>query len=301
MVKSIASCCNYILDHHRNAMYPSHNLYSQIDIANCSLLSFQKDQLAVVKKGLRLSWIFVYGLRPWYAWLSRYPKELTPEKLVETIGHDSTKIASFGEGLRSTVTDTASKVTEYVGKMHRSPGAIDRDQAVLLYMLIRLHRPKVVVETGVGQGVSTTFLLKGLHDNEEGRLFSIDLPFYEGGSNSTRWPFTEIYPIPKGLQPGWMVPDYLRDRWELLQGDTKVALGPLLDRLGSIDLFLQDDLHDYRHMLWEFRTTWPHISKDGLLFSHDWAKNPALCQFVRDNSLSSFKCCRICCVSKLYT
>lgn len=259
------------------------------------------EQPAAAKKGLRLSWILVYGLRPWYAWLTRYPRELKPEELVKVLGHDPTAIASYGEGLRSTVTDTASKVTDYVGKMHRSPGAIDRDQAVLFYLLIRLHRPKVVVETGVGQGVSTTFILKGLHDNEEGRLFSIDLPSFEGGQNPTRLPLDEIYPIPKGLLPGWMVPDYLRDRWELLQGDAKDILDPLLDRLGSIDLFLQDDLHDYRHMLWEFRTAWPHIGKDGLLFSHDWAKNPSLCQFVWENSLSPIKCCRMGCVSWLFS
>jgi hypothetical protein len=260
------------------------------------------DQLAAAeKKELRLSWIFLYGPRPWYTWFSHYPRGLRPEELVLALGHDPAKIVSFGEGLRSTVTNTASKVTEYVGKMHRSPGAIDRDQAVLLYLLVRLHRPKVVVEAGVAQGVSTTFILKGLHDNEEGRLFSIDLPSFEGEPYPPRLPLEEVYPIPKGLLPGWMVPDHLRDRWELLQGDTKEVLGPLLDRLGSIDLFLQDDLYEYRHMLWEFRTAWPHIGGDGLLFSHDWAKNPSLCQFARENSLMPVKCCRVGCVSRLLT
>jgi len=278
------------------------NLYSQKDIADRSLLShqFQKERPAATKKGLRLSWILIYGLRPWYAWLSRYPRELKPEKLVEALGHDPTVIASFEDGLRDTIIDMASKVTEYVGKMHRSPGAIDRDQAVLLYLLIRLHKPKVVVETGVGQGVSTTFLLKGLHDNGEGRLFSIDLPFYEGGSNYSMFPPDEIYPIPKGLRPGWMVPDYLRDRWELLQGNAKDLLGPLLDRLDSVDLFLQDDLHKYKHMLSEFRMVWSYIGEEGLLLSHDWEKNPALCQFALEGDLLLIKCCRLGCISRLF-
>jgi len=261
---------------------------------------FHKERPAVAKKGLRLSWILVYGLRPWYAWLTRYPRELKPEMFVEALGHDPTVIASFGDGLKDTLIDTASKVTEYVGKMHRSPGAIDRDQAVLLYLLIRLHKPKVVVETGVGQGVSTTFLLKGLHDNGNGQLFSIDLPFYEEGSNWSILPSDEIYPIPKGLRSGWMVPDNLHDRWELLQGNTKDLLGSLLGRLGSVDLFLQDDLHEYRHMLSEFRMVWRYVSEEGMMLSHDWEKNPALCQFALERDLPLVKCCRLGCISKRF-
>jgi hypothetical protein len=226
---------------------------------------------------------------------------MKPDGFLKVLHHDSTKIQAFEDELNYFVPDLASKVTEYVRNMGRSPGAIDRDQAVLLYLLIRLQRPKVVVETGVAQGVSTAFLLKGLHDNGEGRLFSIDLPFFEGGSNNPRLPSDEIYPIPRGLKPGWMVPEYLRNRWELLIGDCRYLLVPLLDRLGSVNLFLQDDLHSYRHMLWEFKTIWPKMSEDGLLFSHDWEKNPSLCQFARENSLPVVKCCRMGCISRLLT
>jgi len=243
--------------------------------------------------------MFIYGLHPWYAWLSRYPRELKPEGFIEALGYNPTVIESYENGLKDIIIDIASKVTEYVGKMHRSPGAIDRDQAVLLYLLIRLNEPKVVVETGVGQGVSTAFLLKGLHDNGKGQLLSIDLPFYEGRSNIILPP-DEIYPIPKGLRPGWMVPDYLRDRWELLQGNTEDLLGPLLGRLGSIDLFLQDDLHKYKHMLSEFRMAWRCMSEGGMLISHDWEKNPALCQFALEWGLPLIKCCRLGCISRLF-
>jgi hypothetical protein len=265
------------------------------------LSEFQKVQLAAAKKQLRLSWILVYGLRPWYAWLSGYPRELKPAKIIEALGHDPTEIESFERELRGIVIDIASKVTGYVGKTHRSPGAIDRDQAVLLYLLIRLHKPKVIIETGVGQGVSTAFLLKGLHDNGGGRLFSIDLPFHEDDPNRPRLPPDEVYPIPKGLRSGWMVPDDLRDRWELLQGDSKDLLGPLLDRVGPVGLFLQDDLHEYRHMMSEFRIAWPHIDEGGILLSHDWEKNPALCQFAWENALTFIRCCRMGCVSSLLT
>lgn len=260
----------------------------------------QEELHTKIKKGLKLSWLLLYGFRPWYAWLSSYPREIKPEQFLGALRHGSTNITSLETELKDLVIDIASKVNEYVRTMHRSPGAPSRNQAILLYLLTRMHRPKIIVETGVGQGVSTTFLLKGLHDNGEGRLFSIDLPFFEGGSNNPRLPSDEIYPIPRGLKPGWMIPDYLRGRWELLQGDSMELLVPLLNRLGQIDIFLQDDLHTYRHMLLEFRMAWPHINEEGVLLSHDWEKNPALCQFAWENSLPSVQCCRIGCISRLF-
>jgi hypothetical protein len=104
------------------------------------------------------------------------------------------------------------------------------------------------------------FILKGLHENDEGHLFSIDLPFFEGSSQSKSLG-DDIYLIPKGMQLGWMVPEYLRNRWELVRGDCRDLLIPLLDRLGSVNLFLQDDLHSYRHMLHEFLMVWPKKAK----------------------------------------
>jgi hypothetical protein len=262
---------------------------------------FQDGHPAKARKGLKLGWLFYYGMRPWHAWILRYPKELRADQFLKVLRYGSEEIASFEAELKDFVVDIASKVTKYVHTMYRSPGAIDRDQAILLYLLIRLHRPKIIVETGVGQGVSTAFILKGVHDNEEGQLFSIDLPFYEESEHNRLRPIPDgISLIPKGLQPGWMIPDYLRDRWELLQGDSRDLLIPLINRIDRINLFLQDDLHTYKHMLWEFRTVWPHISEDGLLLSHDWEKNPSLCQFAWENALPLIKCCRIGCISKLY-
>lgn len=267
---------------------------------NCST---NLEDVPRASRKLRADWLFIYGLRPWFAWLRRAPQELKPDQLLRALRYDSdqnTSLETELKELEDLIAYVASKINEYVRITHLSPGAPSRNQAILLYIITRLHRPKIVVETGVAQGVSTTFLLRGLHDNKEGRLFSIDLPLFEGGSNKSRLPPDETFPIPKGLQPGWIVPDDLRDRWELLQGDCKNLLVPLLDRLGSVDLFLQDDLHTYKHMLWEFRMTWPHISKEGMLLSHDWEKNPAFCQFAWENALPLVKCCRIACISRLF-
>jgi hypothetical protein len=270
-------------------------------VANLLLNQSQEGSSANLKKKLKLSWLFIYGLRPWYAWTTKYPKELEPIQFLKSLLCSSIEIESFEVELKDFVIDMASKVDKYVRTLGYFPGVISRSQAVLLYLITRLHRPKIIFETGVAQGLSTAFFLKGLHENGEGKLFSIDLPFFEGGSNNPRLPRDEIYPILKGLQPGWMIPDYLRDRWELIQGNTMDYLAPLLDQLGTIGLFFQDDLNMYRHMLYELRTAWPHIREDGLLLCHNWKSNPALCQLAFENQLPLVKCCRMGCISRLLT
>jgi hypothetical protein len=68
------------------------------------------------------------------------------------------------------------------------------------YVICRALRPRVVVETGVGSGVTTAFILQALAANDEGHLWSIDLP-----------------PIGAEEYAGSFVPQHLRDRWTLLQ------------------------------------------------------------------------------------
>jgi predicted O-methyltransferase YrrM len=48
----------------------------------------------------------------------------------------------------------------------------------------------------------------------------------------------------------------------------------------SIDMFLHDSSHSYRHMLWEFRQFWPRLRDGGLLVSHDVQMNAAFPEFV---------------------
>jgi len=48
----------------------------------------------------------------------------------------------------------------------------------------------------------------------------------------------------------------------------------------SIDMFLHDSSHSYRHMLWEFRQFWPRLRDGGLLVSHDVQMNAAFPEFI---------------------
>jgi predicted O-methyltransferase YrrM len=141
-------------------------------------------------------------------------------------------------------------------------------KALLQYMAIRAFRPETVVETGVANGVSSAYILLALHKNERGTLHSV-------GLNDPQY-------LPVGRPLGWVVPESLKSRWNLLIGDSRSLLPSLLAELGTMDVFIHDSLHTYDHMLWEYRTAFPYLRPGGLLFSDDAAWNAAFPEFCHE-------------------
>jgi predicted O-methyltransferase YrrM len=172
-----------------------------------------------------------------------------------------------------------------------APGSVYPVEGALLYGLVRGLRPATVVETGTASGISTTYLLAALARNDTGRLVSIDLPFERGtGDELLRAivPGASIEPensspLPPGKDPGWAIPDELRERWELRIGDARELLPMLLDEVREIGLFFHDSLHTRAHMLFEFETAWPHLARGGVLAADDvfQRKHDALPAFAR--------------------
>ena len=133
-----------------------------------------------------------------------------------------------------------------------------------LYLIIRSLKPDTIVETGVASGESSTFMLQAMDDNKKGKLFSIDFP--PSVDQSKR----KII-FPKDKSSGWIIPENLKDRWELHEGDSADLLLPLLQKLGTIDGFFHDSLHTYDHMMFEYKTSWDFMRNGGILFSDDVA------------------------------
>lgn len=159
-------------------------------------------------------------------------------------------------------------------------GRMGHDNAETLYLFVRALKPQIVVETGVGSGESSTFILQALEENRIGTLYSIDLPPPQGYKFSDGY----IYYLPEGKESGWIIPDALRHRWHLVSGASCEVLPPLLRELGHIDIFLHDSLHTKENMLWEYQTAWPFINESGLLISHDIYCNDSFiefCSFVK--------------------
>ena len=139
-------------------------------------------------------------------------------------------------------------------------GALD---CATLYGLTRWLRPQALVESGGFIGMSSAFILKALTDEKlaTSKLYSIELgeDFEQGVLNTDEL-----------RASGGFVP--MRGRIEdFLKGDQ-------LPR--TIDMFLHDSSHSYRHMLWEFRQFWPRLRDGGLLVSHDVQMNAAFPEFV---------------------
>lgn len=146
-------------------------------------------------------------------------------------------------------------------------GSMALDGALLLYGLVTCLKPEVVIETGVASGFSTAFAGAALLENGAGRLISVDLPPQEGSIDDGGHFDWVSRPV------GWAIPDRIREelgeRHTLVLEDTKTSLPRLLDELGTIDMFVHDDLHTPDHMRWEFELVWPHLRAGGVVMSDD--------------------------------
>jgi predicted O-methyltransferase YrrM len=140
-------------------------------------------------------------------------------------------------------------------------GALD---CATLYGLTRWLRPAAIVESGGYIGMSSAFILKALADEKltTSKLYSIE--FSQECEQGALIP-NELRSVSSGFVPmRGKVEDFLK-RNEIPS---------------SIDMFLHDSSHSYRHMLWEFRQFWPRLCDGGLLVSHDVQMNAAFLEFI---------------------
>ncbi|REJ84073.1 MAG: class I SAM-dependent methyltransferase [Bacteroidetes bacterium] len=145
-----------------------------------------------------------------------------------------------------------------------------------LYYIVRCARPELMVETGVAHGVSSWTILNAMHRNGTGNLYSIDLPNLDLKSYN---------PANISQQSGWVVPDILRQRWELQLGPSSELLPALIKRLGKIDIFFHDSDHSYDNMMFEFGAVYDSIKEEGLILSDDVHKNNSFRDFVNSSNI----------------
>ena len=170
-------------------------------------------------------------------------------------------VARFAAGIRA---------SDFMAEMIRrrdafgSEGVMGAIDCATLYGLTRWARPTVIVESGGYIGMSSAFMLKALADEKlsTAKLYSIELS--------------------QECDQGALIPDELRSEsagFVPMRGKVEDFLER--DQFpSSIDMFLHDSSHSYRHMLWEFRQFWPRLRDGGLLVSHDVQMNAAFPEFV---------------------
>lgn len=144
------------------------------------------------------------------------------------------------------------------------------------YVLTRLVKPEVVIQTGCASGWTSALFLFALHQNQKGHFYNINL-------GPTKGQFGMDWTLPEDVEPGFLIPDELRNRWTLIDGDVSVHLIPLLQRISGrnqkVDIFFHDSNHTYEHMMWEYTTVWPYLDQQGFLISDDIGWNTAFMDF----------------------
>lgn len=131
-------------------------------------------------------------------------------------------------------------------------GTAGRLDSKVIYVVCRAVEPETVVETGVRYGSFDAHILAAMEKNGKGTLYSIDLP-----DAVNRFEF------------GYLIPEDLRHRWELREGDSRKVLPELVEKLDSLEIFLHDSLHTPKHMRAEYNTVFHMLADESVLTSHD--------------------------------
>ena len=165
---------------------------------------------------------------------------------------------------------------EQVGPL-TSAGMMELSCGRLLYAFVRLSCPEVVVETGVANGASTTYILHALNANGGGELHSLDLPTTSDGKTF----------VVAGKKPGWLVPKPLHGMWSLTLGDTRHHLAPMLEGISTPQIFIHDSEHTYETMLFEYELGWDVLAEGGWLLSDDVEMNRAFDEWTSEHECPS--------------
>jgi len=143
----------------------------------------------------------------------------------------------------------------------------------LLYFIIKFSKPKVVIETGVAAGFSSYAILKAMHENNRGILYSSDFPYFR---------------LPKPEQfIGIVIEESLKDRWELyIEGD-EVNLPKIISKVESIDLFHYDSDKSYSGRKYAMNLLKQKIHKKGIIVMDDIQDNSYFYDYVtKGNNLN---------------
>lgn len=142
---------------------------------------------------------------------------------------------------------------------------LDRSLCRLLFFLCEFLHPDYVIETGVANGFSSSYILLGLDFIKKGKLISIDYM---------------LMPWHTKNKVGMAIPDFLKKRQNLIIGKSLIELKKVFKDVNSIDVFIHDSSHTFNNMMAEYKIAWPHLKKGGFLISDDVSQNDAFLNFA---------------------
>lgn len=139
----------------------------------------------------------------------------------------------------------------------------------LLYAATVLSGAVRIVETGVAYGWSSLAILAALESRDDARLVSVDMPYPKMNNEDF---------------VGIVVPERLRDKWELVREPDRNGLVKAIAQLGgSIDLCHYDSDKSWYGRQFGYRLMWEALRPGGVFISDDIQDNFAFREFVEPN------------------
>ena len=126
------------------------------------------------------------------------------------------------------------------------------------YVLVRILKPNVVVETGTDKGLGTLLIAQALKENGSGKVYSLDIDPYSGVLiNQDHW-----------------------DNIELIKGNSVENL----KMIKKIDMFIHDSDHSKSHEKAEFESIQDNLSTNAIVISDNSQFTDALLEWSNKNN-----------------
>jgi predicted O-methyltransferase YrrM len=193
-----------------------------------------------------------------------YPISNTSELiafLAEVSGTDARRIAGYAAELMGD-TELQRQLTQKLRQRPDRKHTVYYGRRVGWYVLTRLLRPTLVVETGVHDGLGSAVFLRALERNagegHEGRLLAIDV----------------------NPAAGWLIPEDLRGRLDLVIASSLDVLSALALDGRHIDLFLHDSDHRAEYERAEYAAAAPSLSARAIMLSDNAHASRELADFA---------------------
>jgi hypothetical protein len=205
---------------------------------------------------------------------------LDPE--IESFSYEVENTDEMVAGLAQALGRPAAELAGYVKETHEDPELTTRlgrhlwwrfdlkrkpplGNRLAWYLLVRVNKPRLVVETGIYLGLGSLTLLRALERNAEegspGELMSFDI-------------------VPGA---GAFVPGRLRQPWQRFTGNTGQTL-PVALRDRAIDVLFQDTPHTDQNQRFEFGVALAHAAPTLLLLDASGGKSPTLRNICEEQS-----------------
>lgn len=136
--------------------------------------------------------------------------------------------------------------------------------AVLIYNLVRILKPKNIIEFGVANGLSTLSILSACKENNFGKLISIDMPYYFDNAKKLI---------------GNLIKKKNYPNWTLFIGPQVNFINKISDK--NYDLCHYDSDKSYQGRILIYSKIWERLNKNGVLLSDDISDNLAFFHFCK--------------------